>query len=108
MANPLPDEDKIYEALEKEKIALDPRIWELMNHHIRNDLNKVSVGVGTLALTPEWILKAASFLIKFLYKMSLQPGPPPDEISKICHLSLRGVDDINIFLKKLRTLKRED
>ena len=38
MASPLPNEDKIYERIKNEKIAIHPLVWELLTHHIGNDL----------------------------------------------------------------------
>jgi hypothetical protein len=52
MANPLPDEDNIYEMIKRENIRIHPRVWELINHHIRNDLNRISTGIGSLVFIP--------------------------------------------------------
>ena len=48
MANPVPDEDKLYKILKDENIKIHPIIWQLLDHHIRNDLNGISVIVGDI------------------------------------------------------------
>ena len=104
MANPLPDEEAIYEMIKKEKITIPPKVWELINHHIRNDLNRISTGIGSLAFIPSWILKVASVIIRFLYRASFCPGRPPPDLDKLCRSSAGGVKDIKIFGKFLRKL----
>lgn len=99
MANPLPNEDKLYERFKNEHITISPLIWELIDHHIRNDLNLISVGIGNLRLHPTWILKCASLVIKFLYRLSFQPGKPEDLI-EVCDKGLDRVQQINKFLIK--------
>lgn len=108
MANPLNNEAEIYERIRKENLKIHPIIWELINHHIRNDLNRISTGLGVIVFIPKWILKVASFVIKCLYKISLQPGEPPYDLDKICHSCIRGVKDISNFLKKLHDATEEE
>jgi hypothetical protein len=43
MANPLPNEDELYERIKKEKITIHPVIWELLTHHIGNDLSLITM-----------------------------------------------------------------
>lgn len=38
MANPIPNEDKLYQILKEEGVKVHPIVWELLDHHIRNDL----------------------------------------------------------------------
>lgn len=104
MANPLGNEKEIYKKIKDEDIVVHPVVWELVNHHVRNDLYLVSIAAGSLRAIPVWILKAASFFIRFLYKVSFQPGPPPESLIKICDVSLKRVKEVDIFLKKLREL----
>lgn len=42
MANPLPNEKELYERIKNEKITVHPVIWELLSHHIGNDLCMVT------------------------------------------------------------------
>jgi len=57
MANPLPNENEIYEKIKKESITVDPLIWELLSHNIRNDIHCISLSLGGLRTHPQWILK---------------------------------------------------
>ena len=107
MANPLPEEEKIYQKIKQENIKVDPIIWELISHHIRNDLNAMSIILGSLQFMPSWILKTSSFMIKFLYRMTFQRGSPPDLIV-ICDKSLNHVKTAGSFLKKLRAATCEE
>lgn len=101
MANPLPEEGKIYEKIKKENIRLNPLLWELISHHIRNDIYLISLSIDSLRTHPLWILKFASFMIKFLYKITFHRGKPSDLI-ETCDNSLKGIKEIDEFLKKLR------
>jgi len=53
MANPLPKEKEIYERLKKENIIIHPLIWELINHHIRNELHMINLIIGSTVLDGE-------------------------------------------------------
>lgn len=52
MANPLPNEDELYEKIKKEKITIHPVIWEILTHHIGNDLSLITMPLEN-ALDPE-------------------------------------------------------
>jgi len=53
MANPLPEEQEIYERIKKENIIIHPLIWELINHHIRNELHMINLIIGSTVLDGE-------------------------------------------------------
>jgi len=53
MANPLPEEQEIYERIKKENIIIHPLVWELINHHIRNELHMINLIIGSTALDGE-------------------------------------------------------
>lgn len=57
MANPLPNEELIYERIKKENIAVHPLLWELINHHINNDLYIINVIIGATVLEGEPLTK---------------------------------------------------
>ncbi|MEM7816825.1 MAG: hypothetical protein QXZ20_02840 [Candidatus Aenigmatarchaeota archaeon] len=101
MANPLANEKEIYEKIEKEKLTIHPIIWELINHHIRNDLNYIILSAHFQCETPRWILKFASFMIAFLYRISFQPGDPPPPLLKTFEGIANRVTIIDKFLKNL-------
>ena len=43
MANPMRNEDKLYQILQEENAKIHPIIWQLLDHHIRNDLYSISM-----------------------------------------------------------------
>lgn len=47
MANPLSNEQEIYEKIKKDNITIHPLIWELINHHIGNDLYMINLVIGS-------------------------------------------------------------
>ncbi len=47
MANPLPNEKELFDKIINEKIVVDDVVWELLNHHIGNDLYAISMAVGS-------------------------------------------------------------
>lgn len=101
MANPLANEDKIYQRLQKEKVTIDPDVRELINHHIRNDINFISVGIGQYAFVPDEILKEAYSLIRKRYKELGQPGEPPPDLITLYKGTMKRCKDIVGFLNKL-------
>lgn len=108
MANPLQNEEEIYERIKKEKLKIDPIIWELINHHIRNDVNVISIAIGDMYLLPPWILKWTSRFISFLYKISRLPGNPDYDLQLILEKSLERTKTIDKFLKKIHNATRMD
>lgn len=101
MANPLPNEDLIYKKIEEEKIKVDPLVWMLLDHHIRNDLNVISVIWSNFMLNPGWLLKFINAMIKFVYKISGQKGEP-DDLIKYIDITLERVKNIDNLLSKLK------
>ena len=47
MCNPLNDEKKIYEVIEKEHLGIPPLIWQLLDHHLGNDLYVITLIAGS-------------------------------------------------------------
>ncbi|MFH1875318.1 MAG: hypothetical protein ABH865_00315 [Candidatus Omnitrophota bacterium] len=102
MANPLPNEAELYARMEKEHINVHPLVWEFINHHVRNDLNWITMCIGLHRSTPRWILRLASSLISLLYKISRQPGEPPPDLLSAFNGTIERVKNIDRFLKNLR------
>ena len=46
MSNPLNNEKEVYEKIVKEKLVIPSVIWQLLDHHLRNDLNVITLIVG--------------------------------------------------------------
>ena len=108
MANPMPGEEQIYERIKRDNVKVDYEVWELLNHHIRNDTNAIAMALGTLRTIPPWILKAASMVMFILHKITFQRGEPPLDLIKTCDVSLKRVKNVGVFLKKMRDMTVEE
>lgn len=53
MANPMPGEEEIYEKIKKENITVHPLVWQLLEHHINNDLYMINLIIGSAGLDEE-------------------------------------------------------
>lgn len=84
MANPLPNEKEIYERIAKEKLNIPSPIWDLLTHHIGNDLYAISLIAGTYvtgedkeAIPPKdgkKIVKHVEEISEFMDKLSKSIG----------------------------------
>jgi len=54
MANPLSNEDELYKKIKQENIQIHPIVWELLTHHIGNDLSMITMGLQTSLLDPDY------------------------------------------------------
>lgn len=89
MANPLQEEKELYEKIEKEKLSIPQVIWQLMDHHLGNEVYAVSLIAGT-----------------YVTGEDKEPIPIQDGEKIIKHC-----EEIRLFLKKLReatTFKPKD
>lgn len=83
MANPLPNEQEIYEEIKRENFTIAPIIWQLINHHINNDLHAINLILGSTVLDGEplseenakKILKHTKEIKNFLDKLSEATKP---------------------------------
>lgn len=50
MANPLPNEQAIYNKIKNENITIHPLILELLEHHIGNDVYMIDLIIGSTVL----------------------------------------------------------
>jgi hypothetical protein len=80
MCNPLINEEKIYEVLEKEHLGVSSLIWQLIDHHIGNDLYIISLIAGSHVIGKD---------------KDPIPVEQGEKIIKYC-------EEINRFFKKLR------
>jgi len=80
MANPLSNEKELYEKIEKEKLSIPSPIWDLMEHHLGNDVYAIQLICGSHVIGEE-----------------KEPVPIADAEKIIKHC-----EDIRQFLKKLK------
>jgi hypothetical protein len=104
MANPLPYEDKIYSRIKQEKLTVDPDIWDLIEHHVYNDLNYTNVFVGEYQFVPKWILKAGHWVIMTLCKLSRCQFPPSSDIIKLYEVTMQHNKNVVDFLRNLKSV----
>ncbi|MBI5049592.1 MAG: hypothetical protein HZC11_01635 [Nitrospirae bacterium] len=82
MCNPLNNEKEIYEKITKERLAVPSAIWQLLDHHLGNDLYIITLIAGS------HVTGESQELI------------PPEEGKKI----IERCEEIGWFLQKLRKL----
>lgn len=102
MANPMQQEKQIFETIQKQELSIDPIIWDLIFHHLRNDLQVINLGAECILLSkPNWIWKLGSIIMRTLYKLFRYPGKPPYDIFSVVNEVVNRVESIDNFLKKL-------
>ena len=79
MANPLPHEKELYKKITEEKLSIPRPIWELIDHHLGNDLYAISLIVGSHVIGNE------------------KDPVPVEDGEKI----MRHIEGTRLFLKKL-------
>ena len=84
MANPLSNEKEIYERIEKKKLTVPQPIWELIDHHIGNDVYMISLIAGSHVIGQE------------------QEPIPVEDGQKI----IKHCKEIKAFLQKLSSVTR--
>ena len=47
MANPLPNEKELYEKIVSDKLIIADAVWELLEHHLGNDVYAISLIAGS-------------------------------------------------------------
>ncbi len=103
MANPMHEEFKVWDEIKKKNITMDPIVWELISHHVRNDLNLIAIASQSLRFTPGWILKTASFVISFLCRLSRHPTDSSQNLINTCNVCIKGSKRMGEFFTKLKT-----
>jgi uncharacterized membrane-anchored protein YjiN (DUF445 family) len=85
MANPLSKETAIWERIKRKNLKIDDDIWELIQHHIGNDVYRIQMNAATHVT-----------------------GDSPEPISvEDGKKMLKSCEDLAIFLKKLRAATKK-
>jgi hypothetical protein len=100
MANPMPNEQELYEEIKKAGVSLDPRIWQILSHHIGNDIQVIYLSVRCLADLPPWVRKMHMIIMKF--HRPFQRTVIARDIHAVCGEALNRVENINELMKKIR------
>jgi len=100
MANPMPNEQALYEEIQQDGVYLDPRIWKILSHHIGNDIQVIYLSVRCLADLPPWVRYLHMIIMKFHrpFKKTLISR----DINAVCGEALTHVENINELMKKLK------
>lgn len=102
MSNPLPYESELIQKLKDQKISVHPLIWDLLSHHILNDLQVIYLGNQLLTETPLWIHKTTTFVIKILYKIHYHHNYQPLDTDRIHKETLQRVSNIEDLMKRVK------
>lgn len=76
MANPIGNEKEIFERIERENITIDKDIREMLSHHIKNDLNHITCGLGQYMFCSDVMMEKIDRFIKDLHEELGDFGPP--------------------------------
>ncbi len=93
--------ERLLEQIKKENIAIHPTVWELLGHILSNKIYAINLTMGDFGDTPAWIVNAASWLIRFLYKLSGGRGEIRP-ISYYIQRTLSNTQQMKVFLDRLR------
>jgi 5-methylcytosine-specific restriction endonuclease McrBC regulatory subunit McrC len=88
MANPLPHEQEIYEKIKKENITIHPLLWELLEHHVHNELYMINLIIGSTTLDGETlsvenaqkVINHGNAIKEFLEKLEKLTRPKPGNV----------------------------
>jgi len=100
MANPMPDEQELYEEIKQAGVSMDPRIWRILSHHIGNDMQVIYLSVKCLADLPPWIRYMHMIAMRFcrpFKKRSIS-----HDINAVCSSALEHVENVNGLMKKMK------
>lgn len=92
--------------IEQENIAINPVVWQLLNHVLGNRLHAINAILGDLLDTPAWILKAGSSLMIFLYKLSGNRARMYP-VKEVLQRALGNAYQIRAFLDHLREITQQ-
>ncbi|MFA4889431.1 MAG: hypothetical protein WC628_07665 [Candidatus Omnitrophota bacterium] len=84
MARPLAGEAALYKKIEKEKLTIPDPIWELIDHHLGNDLYAISLIAGSHVMGED------------------KEAIPEEDGEKI----INHIEGMRVFLNKLRYITR--
>ena len=101
MANPMPKQQKLYEEIKQSGVSLDPRIWQILSHHIGNDIQVIYLSVRCLADLPPWMKKMHMVIMRF--RRPFKKILIAHDINAVCGEALTRVENINGLMQRLKT-----
>jgi len=100
MANPIPNEQELYEEIQQDGVYLDPRIWKILSHHIGNDIQVIHLSVRCIANLPPWLKRMHTLVTHF--RRPFKKVLISHDINAVCGKALTHVENINELMKKLK------
>jgi len=88
MANPLPNEQEIYKKIKEENLTIHPLIWQLIEHHVNNDIHTINLIIGATVLdgkplseeNAKKVLNHSKAIKDFLDKLWKLTNPRPENV----------------------------
>ena len=105
MANPIPDEQKLYEEIKQSGVSLDPRIWQILSHHIGNDIQVIHLSVRCIADLPSWLKRMHTLVTHF--RRPFKKVLISHDIDTVCGEALTHVENINELMRKLKATVKQ-
>jgi hypothetical protein len=106
MANELPNEQELYDEIKRSGISIDPRLWQILSHHIGNDVQVIHLSVKCLSEMPPWIMQGCKLMLCLHRKF--KKGFETNDIDTVCAATLERANNITGLLDKLRTTVKYD
>ena len=106
MANQLPNEEELFDEIRRAGISLDPRLWQILSHHIGNDIQVIHLGARCLSEMPSWIRYTYTLMLKIHKKFN--KGFNFHDVGFVCMETMERVENISMLLDKLRATVKYD
>lgn len=93
--------EELFQKIKEKNITVDPTVWSLLTHVLGNRTYAISLNLEDFLSTPKWILRAGSYVMILLYKLSGNKGKM-FTIEEQLQRALINVYMIKDFSKRLR------
>lgn len=93
--------EELFRKIKEQNITVDPIVWSMLTHVLGNKVYAIILNLGDFLDTPKWIIKAGSFVMIFLYKITGGRGKM-HTIDVHLDKALNNAVMIKNFLKRLR------
>ena len=106
MANPMPNEQDLLQEIKKAGVSLDPRLWQILSHHIGNDIQVIQLAVKNLSDTPLWAKRI--FKIVMILHRPFKKRLRSEDLSMVCDEALTRTENITVLLGRLRDMVKKE
>ena len=102
----MPDEQKLYEEIKEAGVSLDPRLWQILSHHIGNDIQVIYLSVRCLADLPPWVKGLHMVVMKF--HRPFKKTVIARDLDTVTAAALEHVENINALMRKIKTTVKNE